>query len=514
MNDRARLALILGGIAAVVGGAVYILKVHLPNRERGIAQGEIEAWEQRLTAARTCLLGANPASSDSAEALSVRELSPDLWDKSCTSLIGKLTRSAGEATGEETGIPAVEQAWEDIDKAATRAARAFATHVDPFGEKFEDRGKPSPLPTALKELDSAHAALRAAAGMSPPRSVTGPKLPKAELIAITDGTEPVTKLDETTIASAGGAIIIGGVSAKDTMVGSRGVEVVVVPGAAPKLARVGYGSTGALPDLTWGASALETQLVVGPVTAEGAITPSVMLDTKDPVVGVYATAGKLGDGVVAYRAAANLGFARATGGGAFALTDKPVLVESVAAAGDVTGRAAVAWSDYSGALTGALLVDGTELKPLPLGSGRATSACLTKAHAWAGEMPQFVRFDATAAQPHLMNGYALYACGDDHALFQKSGLPGEYAVCTESCRQATIKGLRHAAVSGLVGDRVVAALAHRGVVGVWSEASAPAFYTFPGVNFEPAVAHSNGKVLDLVGLVDGKAAILRLPIVK
>src|SRR5438874_6593647 len=127
MSGSGRAILIFGAVVAVAGGAgYYFVKIYRPRQVLHDAQDEIDRWEDRWKAARACLLGPTPGSSKTSEALAMREMSPDPWERgSCTSLIAKLSR--GESP--ESGLPEVERAWAELDSAAGKAAQAFATHV-------------------------------------------------------------------------------------------------------------------------------------------------------------------------------------------------------------------------------------------------------------------------------------------------------------------------------------------------------------------------------------------------
>ena len=127
MSDRTRVVLIFLVVGLVAGGAgFYFFKIYRPAQDLKNAQAEITGWETRFTAARDCLLGKSPASAKTSEALAIREMAPDPWDRGkCTPLVSKLSR--GEAP--DTGIPEIEKAWAELDKAAQKAAFAFADHV-------------------------------------------------------------------------------------------------------------------------------------------------------------------------------------------------------------------------------------------------------------------------------------------------------------------------------------------------------------------------------------------------
>jgi len=144
-SERTRVLAIVAIVALVAGGAgFYFVKIYRPKQLREGAQAEVNDWDARWKAARACLLGPKPGSSKTAEALAVREMSPDPWNRgSCTPLMGKLTR--GDAP--QSGIDDVEKAWAELETAAGHAASAFATHVAESTIRLDD-----PLPVALDML--------------------------------------------------------------------------------------------------------------------------------------------------------------------------------------------------------------------------------------------------------------------------------------------------------------------------------------------------------------------------
>src|SRR6185369_9686150 len=109
MSERGRIALIFGAVAAAAaGGGYYFLKVYRPDQIRSDARAQVSAWEVRWKAAHDCLLGPSPGSTKTSEALAIREMTPDPWDRGkCTPLVSKLSR--GDAP--DTGLPDVEEAW-------------------------------------------------------------------------------------------------------------------------------------------------------------------------------------------------------------------------------------------------------------------------------------------------------------------------------------------------------------------------------------------------------------------
>ena len=216
------------GIFAVVlllagGAGFYFFKIYRPAKDLEAAQGEIAGWEKRWGMARDCLLGKAPGSAKTSEALAIHEMSPDPWDRGrCTPLIGKLTR--GEA--DDSGIPAVETAWNDLDKAAQKAAMAFATHVGSSTTVLAD-----PLPAALDALDAARSNLRKSAKL-PQTTQAGSALATAAILPLVDGKDPLTWLEVDAIPSAHGLALFGRTDA-------RNVQVTLTTGGAPKVERIG-----------------------------------------------------------------------------------------------------------------------------------------------------------------------------------------------------------------------------------------------------------------------------------
>src|SRR5512138_1479552 len=103
MSDRGRVVGIVAAVALVAGGAgFYYFKIYEPGQNLKAAQAEIATWEARYQEARACLLGKSPGSPKTSEALAIREMAPDPWDRGrCTPLVSKLSRG----NGNDTGVP-------------------------------------------------------------------------------------------------------------------------------------------------------------------------------------------------------------------------------------------------------------------------------------------------------------------------------------------------------------------------------------------------------------------------
>lgn len=506
MSEKARIAAIFSVVGVLLGGGLfYFFKIHQPKQARAAAQAEVLAWEQRLDAARTCLLGPSPASPDTGEALAIRELTPDPWDRgTCTKLIGRLARGVAE----DTGLMTVEHAWMTVDRAAAKVATAFVSHVDPSGEPIEKRGQKSPLPAALAELDAAHADLRKAAGMGPPAYASVPALPRAEVLPLALDGAAVTELEARLPPSAGGMVAFGAAKGKGE------VQVVLTPGAAPRIVRTGPGSVLALPDLTWGAAGLLSEVVIGTTDAAGTFSAKTSLPTPDRAV-VELAVGTLASGLVAYGSSAGLTLARASG--ETFVADKPFPVVGVAVTADPTGRALLAWTAPDGTAIG-MFFDGRTAQPparvsFKADRGAPRTACLTNDRGWVagddGLSSWAQSFDQTGQPASTFQAHALLGCGADAALLQRQGSQ-EFEVCSATCRTVELPRMRSSRVATIAHDKVVAVVARPGVLGVWREGGAPAFYA-TATNLRPLRALSDGKVIDVLADTDDGVVVVRVP---
>jgi hypothetical protein len=512
------IAIFVVAALAVAGGAYWLFTIYLPQEKRGPAQAEITRWEGRLAEARACLLGPSPASSNTREALAIRELAPDPWNRTtCTQLIGKLSR--GET--EDTGILDVEEAWRGLDRAAGKVGAAFLAHVDPAGEPAKNR-RADALPVALDELDAAHAALRATAEMAPPpaRPATKP-LPTAELIPLRDGAEPIKKLDSWTMPSMNSVLAF-------TQAASHEVQLALVPGAAPVARRIGAGVLRTVPDAAWGAVARVSlskgeevnQVIVGPLDEHGE-PPGLPPDQdprkrKDavPVDGrasVFAVVGTADDGLAVAGSRNALVLVRSQGQKLVA--DKPIEIEQLAFAIDPAGRALVAYNDADGALRGFIARGAAPVKPIELGAVTAGGACLTAKRAFiAGpSTDQAVSFDTETGAVTQVDAarHDLLGCTTEAALLHQRD-SSHYTVCGTDCRIAVLQGMRPSKIATLAGDQVVAAVVRDQVLGVWREKGPPTYYGV-GKQVTLQFAVSDGKVIDLVAETGDGLAIVRVP---
>jgi hypothetical protein len=510
------LVVIVAAVIAVGGGAYYLLAIRAPQQQRAAAQAEIARWEERLAAARACLLGDAPASPRIREALAIRELSPDPWNRgSCTQLISRLSR--GET--EDTGLPAVEDAWRGLERAAGVVGAAFLAHVDPMGEPAENR-KPDALPLALEGLDAAYTQLRTAAGLPPPAArAAAPPLPPAEIIPLHDGDKPVTELASWTMPTMGGVVAFGGS-------GARELQITLVPGAPATIRPVGNGVLRTVPDAAWGAAGGPGQVVIGPLDEAGALAPpppegadkradnradnrAIKVEGRGRV---FAALGTAEDGLVVAGGESSLVLIRSQAGKLTA--DKPLAIEQLAFALDPAGRALVAYNDEDGKLRGFVARGAAPAPVLDLGETQAGGACLTAQRAWiAGETSdQIVSFDVAtgAVTPHTYERHDLLGCTAGAALLQKRHA-SHFVVCADTCRVAVLQGMRASKIATLAGDEVVAVVLRDQLLGVWREKGPARYFTTPAPLSALHLALSDGKVIYIVAQGKDGVVIARVP---
>jgi hypothetical protein len=536
MSDRGRVVLIFGVVALIAGGAgFYFFKIYQPQQALEAARTEIATWEARYQDARACLLGKSPGSIKTSEALAIREMAPDPWDRGkCTPLVSKLSRGVAN----DTGVEAVEAAWTDVDKTAQAAALAFAKHVDSSTTQTED-----PLPGALDALDAARTRLRTAAKLSA-TTQTGTALSPAQIVPLVDGNDPVTELTIDAVPSAHGLVVFGRTD-------NHGVQIALPVGGAPKVARVGPGSIRGVPDGSWGASAGRLvargkgkaqdstgQLVVGAMNEEGAIATPVSLTVTAPVLAqgnaftdvdyepgeevgsimLAAVSGTLADGALVYGAYQTLVVAHAKGG---AVTpDSPIAIDVATTSTDLDGRVALVWttSDKSNR---ALVVRPGGQDAFELPASFAGAPCMTKDRVWVmANAPEVFSFGGgrPLARVPVAGFSGLQGCTPDAAIVRGRSQPREVEICSDVCRKVNVpSGAPEYAAVTAVGGKLRAIAAHAGVLGVWSEDGPPVFYALP-VQARPVLAHewpamamTDGKVIDVIARGAKTFVVIRVP---
>jgi hypothetical protein len=489
----------LVGVVAL-GVGFYYVKIYTPKKELEAAQGEVNGWEARYQEARACLLGKSPLSAKTSEALAIREMAPDPWDRGrCTPLVSKLSRGVGN----ESGIDAVEKAWETVDKAAQKAALAFATHVGSSTTVLQD-----PLPAALDALDIARVQLRTAAKL-PAAAVTGATLPAAQIVAITDGNEPVVDFEFNAVPSTHGIVLFGKTA-------SREVQAVLKAGEAPTVMRVAPGAVRAVPDGSWGVSIVGNEVRIGAFDAEGALTTPIAGKPLKESTAVAAL-GTRDQGIAVSGSFAELAVTRVAGD---KLTHDPVVKMQAGVANiDVDGRVSAVWRVNDASFFGRILKPGADEPAVAIPPAPILMSCLTRDRAWTQDLELAIGFGG--GKPVItkpLEGAKLQGCTDEVAVFRRFGEPRAHVICSDDCRNAgTPVGAPETATTTVVSGKLVATAAHGGVLAVWHEGGTPTFYSLaepvsPAKALEwPAMAMTNGKVIDVLGLGAKGYVLIRIP---
>jgi hypothetical protein len=499
-SDRSRAFLVFGVVGAIAAAAgYYFFEVYRPAQVKSDAQAEVTGWEKRWSSARGCLLGATPGSAKTSEALAIHELQPDPWDRgACTDLMSKLTR--GDAP--DTGPRDVEAAWRTLDRAATRAAAAFAEHVT---------GAPNvdPLPDALDALDAARTNLRQAAGL-PADAQRGAALPVAQQIALADGSDAVTQLDFSQLLPSA-----HGYSGFGKTKSGRDVQIALPIGAAPSVLRVGTGAARGEPDATWVAAIDEAKLVVGSADADGNVDKPVQTGAKD-VTSIAAVIGTLADGTVIYASGHALGVARIKAGAA---TLEPTIdIADGYGVADVDGRVIATWvvADKAGAQHGfaRLFRPGVDSTAVAMDANAEQEKCLAADRAWLSGDAGLAMFDGTTVVTRAGSNMKMLGCTADAALLADADA---FTICTPTACRTTKRpaGAPRQSAVAVVDDKLVAITLHGAVLGVWREGvPAPVFYSAPAqlaLAAGPEMAVTDGKVIDVPAQHGAGIVVLRIP---
>lgn len=530
--------MIFAAVALIAGGGgFYFLKVYQPAQQLAAAREEVTAWEARYQEARDCLLGKAPGSTKTSEALAIREMAPDPWDRGrCTPIVSKLSRGMSN----DTGLESVEAAWTELDKAAQSAAIAFAKHVGSSTTLEED-----PLPAALDALDAARAKLRTAATM-PATEQIGTPLAPAQIIPLVDGADPVTELVIDALPSAHGVVVFGKTD-------NRQVQVTLTTGGTPTIARVGSGAIRAVPDPSWGATAgalvvrgsgktqdTSGEVRVGAMDAEGAIAAPSTLAVVAPLptaggvfddpayrfaagdqvgtISLAAVSGTLDAGTIVYGAHRTLVIARAKANTVTA--PPPIKIDVATASTDVDGRIVVVWTGLDETHRALVLRDGGE-DAVELPASFAGAPCLTNDRVWlAANAPEVFAFGGgrPLVRVPVAHSGGLQGCTTDAALVRGRGRAREVEICADLCRKVQLpSGAPDYATVTVVGGKLRAIGAHAGVLGVWSEDKPPVFYALPvqakpvrGLALPP-MALTDGKVIDVIARGAKAYVVIRIP---
>ena len=508
MSDRNRVIAIFAGVAVVLGGgAFYYTKIFAPGQARDQAREEFDAWDQHWRSLRSCLLG-DERSGKLGEALAIHEMLDQTWTaKTCTGDVGRLARGPGESSG----INAIEEAWVDLDRAASKLAGAFSHHVATGSSWKEDA-----LPGSLETLLVARARLRDALGLDDDRKAALAPLPQAQLLRL-DGKLTQIRTDPYK-ATALGAIYFGQREAKE-------VQLVMRAGQPVAIARVDR-TTRATPDASWGATIEDGKLMIGPVIDSGTIAqPSgtLALPVLKPGEQAFAIAGAsgvaaAGKGVVVVGNEGQLVVAREDPAGVWRLAP-PIPVARATAEVDLDGRVVAIWTDAKRVPHARIWRYDQPDQDLQIKQDPEAfeALCLTRDRVWLTS-PGVVYGLSTQPPIAVPTDGDLVGCSADAAILGASN--GAYQLCATECRQAMLADTAHLISITDVDGKLVGVTSHAGVIGVWHEGQpAPTLYGLPEPvelamgRERPPMALTDGKVIDALATAGTGYVTIRVPAV-
>ncbi|HUS64726.1 MAG TPA: hypothetical protein VMZ28_09305 [Kofleriaceae bacterium] len=243
-SNKGILLVVVGGVALAIGFAAFYFLVLGPRAEKKRVQKEVSEWASRWEAARDCLVGPDPKSSDGLEAVLLREAlaGPDVDMleelRGCGEEVRGLRRGAGYTAGAD-----VEAAWTELEQRIDKVVEAHALRT----AKTPDRPGAElrvMLAEAVAALDLSYARLRERADMGGdhPDGDPLPTLPAGRVLADARGT-PIAP-DEVGVS--------GGVVWAIGTIGDRRWLVRHASAAAPEVIPLGVETVAGLDGTGWG----------------------------------------------------------------------------------------------------------------------------------------------------------------------------------------------------------------------------------------------------------------------
>ena len=157
------------------------------RRTEEAAQAEIAAGSRAGRGARLPARHKPGSAQDRARRSRSARWLPDPWERGkCTPLVGKLSRGAAP----DTGIAAIETAWNDLDKAAQKAARRVRRRTS--GGRRARQGSAAGS-TRRARCRAREAPRRPPSSPRPARRQVAPRPPQT--VPLRDGKDPVTSLE-------------------------------------------------------------------------------------------------------------------------------------------------------------------------------------------------------------------------------------------------------------------------------------------------------------------------------
>ena len=213
------------------------------------------------------------------------------------------------------------------------------------------------------------------------------------------------------------------------------------------------------------------------------------------------------DGAVVYGIDAMVVARRATGADSFTST-KPVEIANIISTVDpVTNRAAIAWTDHAGKLSGQMVSAGNAVVDLGA-TGDPQQMCMTADRTYVMTTGALVPFADTAQPSQLVANSALRGCSPSAAVVQTVGVRDAFSVCSDTCRVVKLPDLPLDNATVVINRKLIAVAARDGVIGVYREGRPPSFVSGRVTGVVNAI--TDGKLIDVIAQTPEGLAIARI----
>jgi hypothetical protein len=488
-SNKGLLLVVGGGIVLAVGFAALYFLVLAPRAEKKHAQEEVSAWAKRWDAARDCLVGPDPRSSDGHEAVLLREAlaTGDVVDelRECAEEVRVLRRAAGYNAGAE-----IEAAWTELEKAIDRIVEAHALRT----AKTPDRSAPElrvMLGQAVAAVDLSYARMRERADMGAdhPDGHPLPTLSAGRVVADAKGT-PIAPTD---VGVSGNVVwAIGTVGDRSWLVRHATSTPEVIPLGVETIAALDGGGWGlwlepadeGQPRAEIRAGALDA---LGDPAGDGALVQALApgeTGTVQAALGRGATRVAFYQTTGAKDGASTTWMARSRDAGA-TWTERTVLVVGDRADAEIdlgAQRLDLRWHTASGApawlVVDPATIDGP-LTPAAVEAPPGTPCVAGPRTWWVSEEDQLLVSDAPGAAPVAVPGSddigRAQSCAGDRLIALRASYgvladPTAFFCRPAGCVSATIPSAALSQAAALIGEKrgPVVAVDTDGVVVVWT----------------------------------------------
>jgi hypothetical protein len=150
-----------GGLVVGLGIAVFVIVFVGKRAENKEMRSQVKQWGTEYDAARACLTGDSPLTSDASDAVALRDATSDGAITTCLTHFQKNLDRPGDSSVRNSKV---EAAWLALDKSIGSLAQAYARRIDGYNLDEIPRYRKE-LGDALAKVDAKYNELRAASGL-------------------------------------------------------------------------------------------------------------------------------------------------------------------------------------------------------------------------------------------------------------------------------------------------------------------------------------------------------------